>query len=236
MEIALVEDQQQDAKLFCEYCDRFAQETGTELTVTVFDNGLNFLANYVVGRYSIIFLDIDMPVLNGMDAARKLREKDKSVIIVFVTNLASYAIDGYQVQAFDFVLKPLVYFDFKIRLKRTLRSLRASEGTRLMLKNAKGTFSVDAAKIVYVEALNNKLVYHVENQVISVAGHMRDAESRLLSEGFFKCHRCYIVNLRNVVSVEDDSVNLGEVRVPLSRLRRKEMLDALTDFLGEGGR
>lgn len=235
MEIALVEDNKQDAKLLAEYFERFTHETGTEFTLSVFDNGVKFLEHYTVGRYSIIFLDIDMPYLNGMETARKLREKDKSVLIVFVTNLASYAIDGYQVQAFDFVLKPLVYYDFKIRLKRTLRSLRASLGTRLMLKNAKGTFSVDAAKIIYIEALNNKLVYHFDKQVIPVAGHMRDAEVRLLDEGFFKCHRCYLVNLRYVVSVEDDAVNLGEVRVPLSRLRRKDMLTALTDFLGEGG-
>ena len=102
--IAVVEDNEREREILTEYLKRFSPQFAIE----VFSSAVIFLTDYTP-KYDIVFMDIDMPCLDGMSAAAKMRKLDDRTCLIFVTNLAKYAIKGYEVQAFDFMVKPLTY-------------------------------------------------------------------------------------------------------------------------------
>ena len=103
MKIYVLEDEKAVSDKLCAYIDRYCGERGYTAEVKVFPNAFDLLENYHADA-DILFMDIQLPLMSGMDAAKKLRETDKKVLIVFVTNLAQYAVEGYEVNAFDFIL------------------------------------------------------------------------------------------------------------------------------------
>ena len=119
LEIAIVEDEENYRNVLCEYLKKYEQETGQEIHMSVFTDGDEIVENYTA-KYDIILMDIEMQFMNGMDAARKIREVDKAVIIIFITNMAQYAIQGYEVDALDYILKPISYFAFSQRIQRAV--------------------------------------------------------------------------------------------------------------------
>lgn len=107
--IAIVEDEKSYIKQLTEYIDRFSREFSQEIKLSVFTDGDEILEKYTAD-YDIILLDIQMRFIDGMTAAEKIREMDKSVVIMFITNMTSYAVKGYEVDALDYMVKPVEYF------------------------------------------------------------------------------------------------------------------------------
>ena len=122
LQVALVEDSGDAAETVKAYLDRLSAEKGLECRLVWFDNPVNFLEKYSVD-YDIIMLDIQMPGMNGMDLARKIRERNATVPLIFITNMAQYAIKGYEVDASDFIVKPVSYFDFALKFERVVKKL-----------------------------------------------------------------------------------------------------------------
>ena len=124
--IALVEDEAEVRAQLQGYVQRYTRQYGTEFAVTEFADGMELLDDYRP-VYDILFLDVEMKHLDGMETARRVRELDKDVIIVFITNMAQYAIGGYAVGALDYVLKPVPYFAFSQQLRKAEEQLRRPE-------------------------------------------------------------------------------------------------------------
>lgn len=118
IKIAIAEDEKKEAEKLESYIRRYGAEHGENYNVSVFTNGIDFVSS--AEPFHIVFLDIDMPLMGGLDAAKKLREADKSACIIFVTNLAQYAVKGYEVDAMDFVVKPIDYPSFESKFKKAL--------------------------------------------------------------------------------------------------------------------
>lgn len=110
--IAIVEDNDMEAQVLKEYLQRYASEMDSTIEIVRFNSGFKFLDGYKA-KYDAVFMDIEMPDMDGMTAARKLRTYDKNIAIIFVTNMAKYAINGYEVDALDYFLKPVHYSDIK---------------------------------------------------------------------------------------------------------------------------
>lgn len=236
IDIAVVEDDVSDADKLEEYLNRFSAESGQSIQICRFDNAVSFLEKYTP-RYDIVFMDIDMPMLSGMNASRRLREMDGNVTLIFVTNLVQYAVDGYEVAASDFIVKPINYYGFSIRLRRALEKIDRSSGVSVDVRTREKFIRLSAQDIKYVEVFDHDLVYHTEKERITAIGSLSDIESTLKKVGFFRCSRCYLVNLKYVLGVRGTSVNVGGEEIRISSSRRKALMSALTDWLsGKGSR
>lgn len=158
---AIVEDELDCARELKEYLNRFAECCGRELffNVTFFKNGDVFCKNYTPD-YDIIFMDIKMPSLNGMETAKYLRKIDSRVTLVFVTNMRQYALQGYDVDARDYILKPLDYSEFEYHMKKIMSYLSKREGRDIVLSFMDEKVRIAVYDIYYIEVQGHNLVYH----------------------------------------------------------------------------
>ena len=214
--IAVVDDQPDMRQQLCSMIDQYSRENNCMLEVTTFSDGAQIISNYCKG-FDIIFLDIEMPELGGMDAAERIRTVDPDVVLVFVTNMAQYAIRGYEVDALDFVLKPVNYYQFSTKLARALQRVQRRKGGQIALQTAGGVQLLNTEDIYWLETRDRMLHYHTSTGVWSVRSSLQNAEKQLAPYHFAKCNQCYLVNLRYVRAVQNDMVQVGEDRLEISR-------------------
>lgn len=125
IEIAMVEDEAEAADLLRSYIDRYSKENEKMFAVTRYDSAIAFLTDYKP-KFDLIFMDIELPDLNGMEASRKLREIDRTTALIFVTNMAQFAIKGYEVEALDFVVKPVSYYNFALKMQKAIDRIESN--------------------------------------------------------------------------------------------------------------
>lgn len=229
--IAVVEDNTAVREELCGFIAKYAQESGRKLDVTPFADGSQIVEPYRPG-FDIIFLDIEMPTLGGMPTAERIRMQDPDVILIFVTNMAQYAIRGYEVDAMDFVLKPVSYYQFSTKLERALQRIRRRRGGQIALQVGGGVQLLDTDDILYLETRERLLHYHTADNTWSVRGSLLKAEKELAPYHFARCNQCYLVNLRHVRGVQDDIVQVGEERLEISRRQRTSFLAAVAAYVG----
>lgn len=223
---AIVEDSESDKKLLESYLKKLGG-----FIVSSFSSAVDFLTGYRP-TYDLVFMDIDMPYLDGMSAARKLRELDENVCLVFVTNFARFAVHGYEVTAYDFIVKPILYEDFTDKMPRIIKKLESQTSGRMLLIHA-GTDSIRIAvdEILYVEVMGHKLVYHMLRKNIVSYGTLKKVEEELTDPAFVRCNKCYLVNLRHVTGIEGNHAIVGGDKLLISYPRRANFTKALADYL-----
>ena len=232
LNICIVEDDLSNTKLLSEYVERFCKEQGISFHIDSFTDGLDFLASYRP-VYILIFMDIQLPSISGMDAAHRLREIDGHVSIIFVTNLLKYAIHGYEVQAFDYIVKPIHYFDFSARMKKFLKQIFREEEPAVLLPSGGQLQRIEIRDISYVEVVGHNLRYHAVGEEYTVKGSLVSAEQRLPSEYFVKCNSGILVNLNYVQALEKDRVKVAGDWLPVSRPKRKEFSETVARFISK---
>lgn len=224
--IAVVEDNDAMRAQLCGFIAQYAQESGHQLDVTAFSDGAQLVEPYRPG-FDIIFLDIEMPKLGGMPTAERIRRQDPDVVLVFVTNMAQYAIRGYEVDALDFVLKPVSYYQFSTKLERALQRIQRRRGGQVALQVSGGVQLLDTDDILYLETRDRLLHYHTATDTWSVRGSLLKAEKDLAAYHFARCNQCYLVNLQYVKAVENDFVHINTDRLEISRRQRAAFLTAV---------
>ena len=232
--IAIVEDDPAEADLLKSHFVRYAPESGEEFEIKWFPTGDAFLGNYQP-IYDLVMMDIDLPGLNGMATAERLRRVDRFVTLVFVTNLARYAAKGYAVDAMDFLLKPVSYPSFSVTLQRALLRCRHNRRPDLLINIPDGVYRISTDRVKYVEVTNHTLVYHTTEGAIQSSGNLKDIEGKLPAGQFIRCNRCYLVNLAFVRAVRGQRLVLDMDELQISRPKRAAVLEALNNYLGGGG-
>ena len=229
--IAIVDDEKEFRDQLQEFLKQYEAENQISFQISVFEDGTEILENYK-NEYDIILLDIEMPKLNGMDAAEQIREKDEDVVLMFITNMAQYAIHGYSVGALDFVMKPITYYTFSMKMTRALKRAQKKAPKPLVLTLPEGIKTVEIKKIYYVEVQDRMLHYHTEDGEIVVRGTLQSAEEMLKPYPFAKCNHWYIVNLMHVKEVNKYIATVGPYLVEISRRNKAAFLKALTEYMG----
>lgn len=229
--IAVVEDEKSAADVLVGCLEKYFTEKPGDYRVTVFENALNFLGEYKAD-FDVVFMDIEMPELDGMRAAEQLRVVDPFVLLVFVTNMQQYAVKGYAVSALDFIVKPVEYFAFSTLMDKVRRVLNGRVGRELSVKSMTGVRRVAVSHIRWIEVRRHRLTYHTEEGDFDAWGNMCDVEAELPPDTFSRCNVGYLVSLPHVSGVEGDEVVIGGDRLKISRPRRKDFLADLARHFG----
>lgn len=231
--IVVLEDEQPQLDRLTGFLARY-QEEHPEFTYTLetYDRGILLLEGYQRDA-DLIFLDIRVPDMLGMDVARRLREVDDEVMIVFVTSLTQYAVDGYSVGAFDYILKPIHYASFSAKLERALRVLGHRDPQIMLdLRTKESAHRVPADNVIYIEVSAHDLLFHTSRGTIKLWGTLSKYEELLRQAHFARPSTSFLVNLKYVRGVKKDEILLSDVPIPLSRAKRKEFLAALAQYKG----
>lgn len=234
MEIALIDDEQDVAVQIQEYLARYESEhpKAAPLRLTSYVSAHDFLAAYR-RQFDLVLMDIELDDLDGMEAARRLRTQDKEVLLFFLTNMAQYAINGYEVEAADYMVKPVSYETFSFKLEKAFR-LAAHRGSRsLMLQCGASMYRISSDAVSYIEVQNHNLIYHTANGTYTTRATLRSAEEALSGLPFARCNSCYLVNLREVYGIEGYTLSLADgSTLQISRNRRADFMKEYARFLG----
>ena len=232
LRIAIIDNDMDAAKQMEAFIHRYAQTEGLAVSVAAFDRADKFLSRYEP-IYDIIFMEIELPGLDGMEAARRLRRKDSDVVLVFVTAFARHAIRGYEVDALDYVLKPVNYYQFCTKLSRAVQRVQRRRGGQVVLQLAGGGMQVlSTGDIYYLETHDRLLWYHTTKGEFSVRASLASAEKQLAQYHFSRCNQCYLVNLKYVKAVENDFVHVNTDHLEISRRQRAAFLTAVASYIG----
>lgn len=229
--IAIVEDMEASARTLSDFCSRYATESNTEITSVWFDNPIVFLQKYR-GEFDVVLMDILMPQMNGMECARRLRKCDSNVILCFVTTMARYAIQGYEVGAIDFIIKPVSYDEFSMKMNRILRVLKRQASATILISSRNEIKKIDIRDLYYVEVYNHSLIYHTSDGDFEAYGKLSSLEEDDRFRCFIRVSPSYMVNCAMITSVQEDCLTVKDVRIPISRRRRKECLEKMAGILG----
>ena len=239
---AIVDDEREYLEKISMLLDRYSQikQKNVIFEVDLFSDGDKFLCGNPES-YEIIFLDINMPGTNGMRTAKSLRAVNPTAILIFCTHYAQYAINGYEVNAFGYIVKPIEATSFNGNLDRAINALKVSQARKILVKTLHGVEIVPISDIIYVEIQIHNLYYYIFNyknepDVYRTRGSMQEVCKMLSEFAFERCSACYLVNLRHVVSVANNEIVLrGGVTLPISRKFLKIFTDSFMKFLGGNG-
>ena len=232
--IIIVEDDNLDANNLISCIKKYGEEKEEEFSVARYSNVQSFIDAY--NDADIVFLDIAMPGIDGMTAAKMLREKDNDVTIVFVTNMLQMAINGYSVRAFDFIIKPVSYKNFAIRFANILKTVTKKQGKEIWINNKDGKTRINTSKIKYIEIMQHILIFHMENgNEYRNTGTLVSLQELLKDEPFSMCNRCYFVNLAYVSSIKGNVVILNNISLQISRAKKKGFIKDLNDYIAMYG-
>lgn len=235
LKVAIVENEEEQAELLRGYVSRYCEETGEKCQVSVFTNGLEFIEGYKPG-FDAVFMDIKMPLVDGMEAAEKLRKIDSDVILIFVTNMAQLAIRGYKVNAKDFMVKPVSYFDFALEMDKIRREHERHSEDYIWVKSSGVLRRIDFADIFYIEIIMHDVYMHTEKETVNFRGSLKNLEEQLDPQTFSRCNNCYIVNLQHVTAVKEDVVMLENgAELHMSRTRKRQFMNTLTAYFSGTG-
>lgn len=234
--IAVLDDEEIALKETRDCLDRYFNEIHEKCSISEFQNPLSFMSEYTP-RYDIIILDIQMEKENGIEIARKIRNVDPLTIIVFVTNMANLAVKGYEVDASDFIVKPLEFFSFKMKMNRIMERVKQNDDSGFVLINtANGKIKTKPSEIKYVEVFQHHLIYHLNDGDYSAYGSLSQVESDL-GEDFSRPANCYLVNLRYVKKIDGYDLLLSgskETMINISHAKKKTFMDDLNRYIGKG--
>jgi DNA-binding LytR/AlgR family response regulator len=234
IKIAIVEDESSYARQLVDFLEQYEKDHEEAIQLTVFSDGDEIVHRYKA-QFDIILMDIEMKFVDGMSAAEEIRRMDSEVIIIFITNMAQYAIRGYAVDALDYVLKPVSYFAFSQRLARAINRMKKRETKMISISVRGGTVRLDAANIYYIESQGHNLIFYTSTGSYEAVGTMRDAEEKLTDLNFFRGNKGYLINLSHVEGVREGCAIVKGSSLLLSRARKKVFMEALTRYWGEVG-
>lgn len=233
--IALIEDEEAVAKTEIDFLNRYAYERGLSFTIKHFKDGISFLEGYKA-EYDIILMDIQLPDYNGIEAAKKVRRVDQNTVLIFITNMANLAINCYEVDALDFIVKPIEYFSFSVKFGRAISRVEQAYKSNIYVTTSQGVVKLSASVIKYIEVMGHTLVYHTTEGNYEGYGSLNKVEQALKEMGFARCNSCYLANLRYVKRIEGFTVFIGkeEESVAISHSKKKGFIKALNEYIGAG--
>lgn len=231
LRIVIVEDDNSSVELLETYINRYSKERGEKIEIRHFSDGLTFIGNYQPPCDAVL-MDIEMPNVNGMKAAELLRKMDKKVNLIFVTNMAKYAIKGYEVEAIGFIVKPVNYYALSILFDKIVQRKQANGSEEMLLSVEGSKIRLSLCDIYYIEVIDHLLIFHTTDGNLKTLGKLSEFEKMLTSKNFFRCQKSFLINLHYVTKIKNQFVVVHGKEIPVGRNKKKKLFDAFCKYLG----
>ena len=232
IKIAICEDKKEQQELLKTYINQIFEALYIKYKLEIFNSGEELLENYQ-NDTDVLLLDIQMGQINGMDTARKIRSIDDKVEIIFITSLIEYALEGYEVRAYRYLIKPVKYENLKENIINCIKEIDI-KNKYIIVKEQGNQIKLDINEITYVEVQKETITIHTLNEVYKTNGTMINIEKDIDCDRFFRCHKSFLVNLEHIKSIKQYTAILeNSEEVPVSRYRFKETKDKFFDLIEE---
>lgn len=228
----ICEDEEVQRDKIKDYIKTLLNECHVINEILEFEAGEDLLNNYPE-HADLIFLDIKMKELSGMDTAKKIRIFDEDVEIIFTTGLREYMQQGYEVNARRYLTKPIIYETFQEQVTPCIQSIINKEYKYLWIKSGHLFHRVKVKSIIYVETYGRQVHIYTSDQTYTTYMKLSSIEKQLQEEHFFRCQKACLVNLNYVEGITKDSVLIKDKELPVSRLKMQALKKELAQIIGE---
>ncbi len=236
MKIAIVEDCGEHRSLVRAYVEEWSAKTGKKVTVTEFESGDQFLFhNEDTSDIDVVFLDIQMPGISGVELARRIRESNQEIALIFTTGIDDYIAEGYELEAIHYLMKPISVEKVGFCLDKVAKKVERKE-QYLTINGEEDTVKVACSKIWWVSAMGHRVILGIEDgdgsvKRVDAKNTMGEMEQLLQGDMFQKTHRSYLVNLSHVCNItKTDVVMDNQDRIPLSRRMYQQVNEGFIGF------
>jgi len=231
MNIAICEDDAADAAEIRTILDRYIEQNGYTAGISVFGSGEDLLTAFSPGLYDIIFLDIYMGGITGIETARKIRDVDPGSALVFITSSADHSLESYSVRGSAYVVKPINEKKMDEALV-TCRDIFLRNARYITIRTVRSDMKIPLIRIYYVESKSNDALFQTASGGYKTRMTLDEVERRLDDRSFYRCHQSYIVNTNHIRKLDGNDVfmNNGD-RIPMRKSGRDAIRAELTDLL-----
>lgn len=214
------------------YILKYQAESDETFQIASFSDGESLLHKYSAS-YDLILMDIQMKLINGLDAAKEIRKVDKKVVIIFVTSSIQHAMHGYSVNALDYIVKPVNYFKFSQMIKKAIEVATEDGDEKYILLHTKdGTIvKIKLKQIYYIESRHHYLVYVTKQGEYTIRGVLSDCGSALASHGFFRVQKSFVINMKMVEQIKLDSCIIHGTEIAISRTKKREFMQEILKYM-----
>lgn len=231
LRIAICEDDKIQQKLIEDYIKTMILDQS--YSIEKYDSGEDLSRAYEQGdRYSIIFLDMQMDALNGIQTAEIIREYDPTCIIIIVTSIIEYAVEGYSINAFDFILKPIDNKKIEKVLRSAMNKIKSDFVDAYLIQTRDATTVLKLSDVIYIESRGKKVVFYTENEQYLSNEKISSVEEKLSKLGFVRISRYYIVNLNHIKEIGVKSIQLtAGYALDYSKNQQREIKVAYMNYM-----
>lgn len=229
--VAIVDDDSLIQNKLKQYIKEYEKNKEEKFNITLFSDALEIVTPYKK-QYDIIFMDVEMEKMDGLTAAEEIRKLDAQVIIIFVTNMAGYAIKGYKVDAFSYVVKPVSYIDFGQQLDKAVSRVVYNRTAFLLVTVNSEIVRLDVSTISYMESIEHRVIIHMEHDTLAIYNTLLKLEELVKNYHFARCNSGYLVSLSHVEKIDKDIVYVGGDQLIISRSKKKSFMNALAEYIG----
>ena len=235
MKLAIIEDEQVHRELLAAYLEEWGSERSVSLCIKAFSSAESFLFAWDEERdFDVLFVDIQMKEMNGMEMAKRIRGLDPDIVIIFTTGLPEYMEEGYEVEALHYLLKPINREKLEQCMDRALK--RGSRDRFLLVQTREEMMKLSMERILYVEARGHGCVIEYSSQTgetsrTETTESISELEKRLSREDFVKCHRSYLCRTGSIHRIDKAEILLDNgSRVPVSRRLYSQVNQAFIQY------
>ena len=233
MRIAICEDNADDAAEIRSYLEQHFERNGFVGDIDVFDSGEALLASFSPGAYDIVFMDIYLDGISGVEAARAIRRADPDCTLVFITIDSAHMPAGFALRAASYVVKPVTSQQMETALLQC-RRVFLKNARYIEVKTGGQSLKIPLVKILYVEMRDKAASVCTSDGIIRTYASMEEIERLLGGSPFLRCHRSYLVNMNHVADVlESDFLMRGGAKVTIRKNGMKEVRRKVSDYFSE---
>lgn len=232
--IAIVEDDEKYHNICHKLLLDYVKEKEIKFHIQDFYNGFSFLDTYK-GDFDLIIMDVEMPQIDGLEVSKQIRDIDKNVPIIIISHSSQYAIKGYKINAFGYVMKPIQTYDFYYVIEKAIKYI-SNEGNNFIVISSKSLIKkINTNDILYIEVNAHILNIITISEQLSIRDKIKKYEDILKEHNFVRCDNSYLVNLKYCENVDltNNTLKVANYTLPISRSKKKNFLEELTKYIGE---